>query len=626
MPVRKLKFRPGVNRENTRYTNEEGWYVSDKVRFRQGTPEKIGGWDRYSDNQYDGIARSLWNWVALNGNNYLGVGTNTKYYIEYSGEFYDVTPIADTVSLIDPFYATTGSNTLVVADSAHGASDGDYVIFSGATISFGGGNITANDINEEFEVTVINADSYSIELGVAANSVDASNSPFGDTVLASYELPIGPEITTVAYGWGAGTWTAGPWGFGGGVTAYTRLWSAYNWGEDLVFALRGGSVYYWDATLGLTERGVNIVDLAGSSQAPTQVTFIFVSDISRFLLAFGANNPADTVSGGYDPMLVRWADQESLTNWAPAITNQAGDLRLSHGSEIVTAVQTRQEIFTLTDSAAYSLQYIGAPLVWGAQLLGDNISIIGPNAAIFASGAVYWMGVDKFYVYDGRVQTLPCDLRRYVFSDINLDQGYQIFAGTNEGFNEVWWFYCSENNTTVDRYITYNYLERVWYYGTMARTAWSDSGLRDYPQSADYNHRILNQEYGVDDGAGDSVAGIDAYIESSEFDIEDGDRFMFVYRTIPDLTFTGSTDNSDPEVVFSIYPKKSSGSPAGTEVLGTVVSADYPVDEYTSQIYTRFRGRQAYVKVRSTKVGTTWQLGSPRMDVRPDGRATGGGA
>jgi hypothetical protein len=626
MPVRKLKFRPGVNRENTRYTNEEGWYVSDKVRFRQGTPEKIGGWERYSDNQYDGIARSLWNWVALNGNNYLGIGTNTKYYIEFSGEFYDVTPIADTVSLIDPFYATTGSNTLVVADSAHGASDGDYVIFSGATISFGSGNITANDLNEEFEVTVINADSYSIELGVAANSVDASNSPFGDTVLASYELPIGAEITTVAYGWGNGAWNTGTWGFGGGATAYARLWSAYNWGEDLVYCPRYGGIYYWDATLGLTERGVNITDLAGSSQAPTEVTFVFVSDISRFLFAFGANNPADTVSGGYDPMIVRWADQESLTDWAPAVTNQAGDLRLSHGSEIVTAVQTRQEIFTLTDSAAYSLQYIGAPLVWGAQLLGDNISIIGPNAAIFASGAVYWMGVDKFYVYDGRVQTLPCDLRRYVFSDINLNQGYQIFAGTNEGFNEVWWFYCSENSTTVDRYITYNYLERIWYYGTMARTAWSDSGLRDYPQSADYNHRILNQEYGVDDGAGDSVAGIDAYIESAEFDIEDGDRFMFVYRTIPDLTFTGSTDNSDPEVVFSIYPKKSSGSPAGTEVSGTVVSADYPVDEYTSQIYTRFRGRQAYVKVRSTKVGTTWQLGSPRMDVRPDGRATGNGA
>ncbi len=626
MPVRKLRFRPGVNRENTRYTNEEGWYVSDKVRFRQGTPEKIGGWIQYSANQFLGICRSLWNWVSLDNNNYLGVGTNKKYYVEYSGQFNDITPIADTVSLIDPFYATTGSNTLVVADSVHGAESGDYVIFSGATISFGGGSIVANDLNDEFEITYINADSYSIELGVAANSVDASNSPFGDTVLASYELPIGAEITSLGFGWGNGAWNTGTWGFGGGSTNYARLWSAYNWGEDLVFAPRYGSIYYWDETSGLTTRAVALQDLAGSSACPTEVTFTFVSDISRFLFAFGANNPADTVSGSYDPMLIRWADQESLTDWAPAATNQAGDLRLSHGSEIVLAIQTRQEIFTLTDSAAYSIQFLGAPLVWGAQLLGDNISIIGPNAGIFASGAVYWMGVDKFYVYDGRVQTLPSDLRRYVFSDINVDQAYQVFAGTNEGFNEVWWFYCSENSTTVDRYVVFNYLERIWYYGTMERTAWSDSGLRPYPQSADYNRRILNQEYGVDDAAGDSVAAIDAYIESAEFDIEDGDKFMYVYRTIPDITFTGSTDNSDPEVVFTIYPKKSSGSPANTPVSGAVIAADYPVDEYTSQIYTRFRGRQAYLKVRSNKVGTAWQLGSPRMDIRPDGRATGNGA
>lgn len=626
MPVRKLRFRPGVNRENTRYTNEEGWYVSDKVRFRQGTPEKIGGWAQYSANQFLGVCRSLWNWVSLDNNNYLGVGTNKKYYVEYSGQYNDITPIADTVSLIDPFYATSGSSTLVVADSAHGAESGDYVIFSGATISFVGGSIVANDLNDEFEITYINADSYSIELGVAANSVDASNSPFGDTVLASYELPIGAEITTIGFGWGNGAWNNGTWGFGGGSTTYARLWSAYNWGEDLVFAPRFGSIYYWDETSGLSARAVALQDLAGSSACPTEVTFIFVSDISRFLFAFGANNPADTVSGSYDPMLIRWADQESLTDWAPAATNQAGDLRLSHGSEIVLAIQTRQEIFTLTDSAAYSIQFLGAPLVWGAQLLGDNISIIGPNAGVFASGAVYWMGVDKFYVYDGRVQTLPSDLRRYVFSDINANQAYQVFAGTNEGFNEVWWFYCSENSTTVDRYVVYNYLERIWYYGTMERTAWLDSGLRDYPQSADYNRRILNQEYGVDDAAGDSVAAIDAYIESAEFDIEDGDKFMYVYRTIPDLTFTGSTDNSDPEVVFTIYPKKSSGSPANTPSSGTVTATDYPVDEYTSQIYTRFRGRQAYLKVRSNKVGTTWQLGSPRMDIRPDGRATGNGA
>ncbi|NBU72824.1 MAG: hypothetical protein EBS53_15510, partial [Bacteroidetes bacterium] len=438
-------------------------------------------------------------------------------------------------------------------------------------------------------------------------------------------LAAGSAISYAATGWGTSTWSTGTWGFSSGSSIINlRLWSSANWGEDLIINPRGEAIYYWDATSGLSSPAVNITSLAGSSNAPTLANYIFISDISRFLFVFGCDDIAGGI-GYLDPMLIRWADQESLTDWLPASTNQSGSLRLSHGSEIITSVQTRQEIFTLTDSAAYSLQYSGPPTVWGAQLLGDNISIISPNAAIFASGNVFWMGVDKFYVYDGRVQTLPCDLRRYVFSDINLVQSLQVFAGTNEGFNEVWWFYCSADSTTVDRYVVYNYVEKIWYYGTMARTAWSDSGLRDYPQAADYNGRILNQEFGVDDGAGDSVAGIDAYIESAEFDIEDGDRFMFVYRTIPDLTFTGSTDDSAPEVVFSIYPKRSSGSPAETPATGTVAATNYPVDEYTGQIYTRFRGRQAYIKVRSTKVGTTWQLGSPRMDIRPDGRATGKG-
>jgi hypothetical protein len=533
MALRKLLFKSGVNRENTRYTNEGGWYVSDKVRFRQGTPEKIGGWIQYSANQFNGVCRNLWNWVTNGSLNLLGVGTNTKYYIENIGIYNDVTPT-----------------------------------------------------------------------GLAAGSA----------------------ISYAATGWGTSTWSTGTWGFSSGSsTINLRVWSSSNWGEDLVINPRGEAIYYWDATTGLSSPAVNITSLAGSSNAPSLANYIFVSDISRFLFAFGCDDSAGGI-GYLDPMLVRWADQESLTMWLPAITNQSGSLRLSHGSEIVTSVQTRQEIFTLTDSAAYSIQFVGAPYVWGAQLLGDNISIMSPNAAAFASGAVYWMGVDKFYVYDGRVQTLPCDLRRYVFSDINLVQSLQVFAGTNEGFNEVWWFYCSENSDTVDRYVVYNYLERVWYYGTMARTAWSDSGLRDYPQSADYNGRILNQEFGVDDVSTGTAVAIDAYIESAEFDLDDGDRFMYVYRTVPDLTFTGSTDDSAPEVTFSIYPKRSSGSPAGTPAADTVSSADYPVDEFTSQIYTRFRARQAYLKVRSNKVGTTWQLGAPRIDMKPDGRATGGGA
>jgi len=620
MPVRKLKFRSGVNRENTRYTNEEGWYVSDKVRFRQGTPEKIGGWQFITDNTFIGVCRNLWNWVTLAALNLLGVGTNVKYYIETGGQFFDITPIraSDTLSS-NPFATGSGSDVVTVTAASHGAFDGDYVTFSGADV------VAGLDLNNEYTLTLIDTNSYTIDAG---NLASATTTGGGAAVVAAYQINVGQAIESPLSGWGAGAWGDGAWGIGGPTPSYAqiRLWSSSNWGEDLVFAPRGGGIYYWDATAGLTSRGVNITSLAGSTNAPTEVNFIYVSDVSRFLLAFGANNPADTVSGAFDPMIIRWADQESLTDWLPQATNQAGSLRLSHGSEIVTAVQTRQEIFTLTDSAAYSLQYLGAPLVWGGQLLGDNISIVGQNAIILASGVVFWMGVDKFYLYDGRVQTLPCDLRRYVFSDINQVQQRQIFAGTNEGFNEVWWFYCSADSTTVNRYIVFNYLEKIWYYGTMERSAWLDSGLRDYPLAAAYNNRILYHEYGVDDNAADTTAGIDAYIESAEFDIEDGDRFMFVYRTIPDLTFTGSTDDSDPEVVFSIYPKASSGSPAGTPAADSIVSANYPVDEYTPQIYTRFRARQAYIKVRSTKIGTTWQLGSPRMDIRPDGKATGKGA
>jgi hypothetical protein len=620
MPLRKIVLKPGVDRERTRYTNEGGWYVSEKVRFRQGMPEKIGGWQFITDNTFTGICRNLWNWVTLAALNLLGVGTNVKYYIEAGGQYFDITPIraSDTLSA-NPFATGSGSDVVTVTAASHGAVDGDYVTFSGADV------VAGLDLNNEYSLTLIDDNSYTIE---AANVASAATTGGGAAVVAAYQINIGQEIESPLAGWGAGAWGAGAWGIGGPTPAWAkmRLWSAMNWGEDLVFAPRGGGIYYWDATAGLTSRGVNITSLAGSTQAPTEVSFIYVSDISRFLLAFGSNNPADTVSGAFDPMLVRWADQESLTDWAPAITNQAGDLRLSHGSQIVTAVQTRQEIFTLTDSAAYSLQYIGAPLVWGAQLLGDNISIVGPNAMVIASGVVFWMGVDKFYIYDGRVQTLPCDLRRYIFSDFNKTQASQVFAGTNEGFNEVWWFYCSEDSTTVDRYVIFNYLDRAWYYGTMARTAWLDSGLRDYPQAAAYNNRVLYHEYGVDDNATDTPAAIDAYIESAEFDIEDGDRFMYVYRTVPDITFVGSADDSDPEVVFTIYPKASSGSPDGTPASGTVASPDYPVDQYTSQIYTRFRGRQAYIKVRSNKIGTAWQLGAPRLDIRQDGRATGNGA
>jgi hypothetical protein len=367
--------------------------------------------------------------------------------------------------------------------------------------------------------------------------------------------------------------------------------------------------------------GVNLASLAGSSDCPIIQNFIYVSDVSRFVFAFGTNDYGSTTQ---NPMLIRWSDQESLVNWTPAATNQAGSVILSHGSSIVTAIQTRQEILVWTDSAIYSLQYIGAPVVWSSQLMGDNISILGQNAAAQASGVVYWMGVDKFYIYDGRLQTLPCDLRRYIYQDINLQQNQQVFASTNEGFNEVWWFYCSAGSLEIDRYVIYNYLEKVWYYGTMARTAWLDSGLRDFPIAATYNSNLVNHEYGLDDNVTGTPVGINAYISSGEFDIDDGEHFGFVWRMLPDLTFAGSDASPTPQVVYTLYPMQNSGSGTGTAITGNVnkqTGAQYTVTEgFTGQINTRVRGRQLILKVESTNLGTAWQLGSTRIDIRPDGR------
>jgi hypothetical protein len=396
------------------------------------------------------------------------------------------------------------------------------------------------------------------------------------------------------------------------------LWSQANFGEDLIFGPRKGSIYYWDATTGLTVRGVLLSSLSGASDVPTIQNGIFISDINRFVFAMGCN---DYGSAAIDPMLIRWSDQEDAVNWTPSATNQAGSLRLSHGSEIIAAVQARQEIVVFTDSSIYSLQYLDAPIFWGAQLLGDNISIVGPKAAVIASGVVYWMGVDKFYAYDGRVQTLNCDLRRYVFSDFNQSQSQQVFAGTNEGFNEIWWFYCSANSSTIDKYVVYNYVEKIWYYGTLDRTAWLDSGLRDYPMAATYNQNLVNHEQGLDNNETGAPTAINAYIASSEFDIGDGHNFGFVWRVLPDLTFENSTAGS-PTVNMTLYGLYNSGS-------GSIDSAGQPVvrgstyvitEEFTGQIYTRVRGRQMIFKIDSNQLGTAWQLGAPRIDIRPDGR------
>ena len=614
MPLKKLTLKPGVNKENTRYTNENGWYECDKVRFRQGTPEKIGGWKRISNNTFLGVCRSLWNWVTLGNFNLVSVGTNLKYYIQKGGLYYDITPLRATATLpLDPFTGN-GTTTVTVNAPGHGATAGSFVTFSGVTGPY------AALLNANFQIaTVIDANNYTI----VTSSPVAIGVTGGAAVVAEYEITPGAAIAVPFSGWGAGPWGSGGWGVGSPSTALLRLWSQDNFGEDLIFGYRGGSIYYWDATAGLATRGVRLDSLPGASDVPTKQNFIYVSDISRFVFAFGCTDYSSII---LDPMLIRWSDQESAVNWTPAATNQAGSLRLSHGSQIVTAVQTRQEIVVFTDSALYSLQYLGAQAgVWGAQLLGDNISIEGQNAAIIASGVVYWMGVDKFYAYDGRVQTLPCDLRRHIFNDFNQGQSDQVFAGTNEGFNEVWWFYCSANSTEVDRYVVYNYLEKIWYYGTMGRTAWLDSGLLNYPIATTYLQNIVEHENGVDDEAG-APAPIVAYIESAEFDIEDGQNFGFVWRMVPDVTFQGSTI-SNPSLTMTLIPMKGSGSgfntpqsEGGSSSAPVTRTATVPIEQFTNIVYIRVRGRQMILKAQSDALGVTWQLGSPRIDVRMDGR------
>ena len=697
MPLQKILFKPGVNRENTRYTTEGGWYECDKIRFRQGNPEIIGGWQRISSTTFSGVCRSLWNWVTLANYNLIGVGTNLKFYIELGGAYYDITPIRATVTINNnPFVATNGSSTITVTDTSHGCVTGDFVTFSGAVGL--GGNITAGVLNAQYQVTVLTVNTYTIAASATANATDAAGSPGGGaSVVAAYQLNVGPATVIPLTGWGAGGWGSGAWGVGSPTTVPLQLWNQTNYGEDLVFGPRGGGLYYWDATNGLTTRGVALNTLGGTvtftNASPTVVTLtvpltegaavqfaattslptgisaattyyayqvegltcnlldsagnvvnttstgtgvyisnlvdvplyqnsLTVSDSSRFIIVFGTNDYASAV---LDPMLIRWSNQDDPYNWTPTATNQAGSVRLSHGSEIITTIQTRQEIVVFTDSSVYSLQYLGPPYVWGSQLLGDSTSIIGPNAAVQASGIVYWMGVDKFYMYDGRIQTLNCDLRRYVFQDINLVQSLQVFAGANEGFNEVWWFYCAEGATAVGRYVIYNYLEKVWYYGTMGRTAWLDSGLQPSPLAATYSYNLVRQEQGLNDNETGTAVALDSYISSSEFDIGDGHNFGFVWRVLPDLTFGDSVNsptNAVPTVTMTLYGLTNSGSGSTSSAGAPVASSStYAItEEFTGQIYTRMRGRQMIFKIGSNQVGTSWQLGAPRIDIRQDGR------
>ena len=627
MPLQKLQFRPGLNREGTDYSNEGGWYDGDKIRFRSGFPEKIGGWTQVSNSQYLGVCRSIWIWLdgdAGAGNTYIGLGTNIKYYLYFGGVYNDITPIVQTDILTNPFTTNYGGNaySVLVTDGTYNPGVGDYVFFSGASAV--GGVTIAGD----YAVTsVVSGTTYTITITSPATSATG-----GGTVTAQYEYPTGLNVYSIGTGWGAGPWSRGTWGSaftGGGIAQQLRLWSNDNFGQDLVIAPRGGAIYYWTDEGGVGTRAVALSTLSGSAYTPVATNQVITSAIQQFVIAFGANS---YVSGNpttpFNPMLIRWSDQLDPLQWVPDITNQSGEFALTNGSFIMGARATRQEILVWTDSALYSMQYLGAPYVWGFNIMMDNISVMSPNSMITVNNVTYWMGIDKFYMYSGRVETLPCALRQYIYDDINLDQSFQVFAGSNEGFNEIWWFYVSSESTanTIDKYVIYNYVDRVWYYGTMARTAWLDSGIRQFPMAADYNNRILYHESSVDDNAGITSVAINAYVQSSDFDIQDGHNFGFVWRILPDVNFNGSTANG-PTVTMTVKPRQNSGTPYGQADSPSVVSGDnfitqhtYNIQEFTGQVYTRLRGRQLSFRIESTDLGVSWQLGMPRIDIRPDGR------
>ena len=795
MPLQKLQFRPGLNREGTDYSNEGGWYDGDKIRFRSGFPEKIGGWTQVSNNTFNGVARSIWIWSSGDagvGNSYIGVGTNTQYYIFFGGVYNDITPIVQTNVLTNPFTTNYGGNpySVLVTDTTYNPAVGDHVDYSGASVV--GGIL----INGEYTVTsIVSGTTYTITSTAAATSATG-----GGTVTAEYEYPIGLNVYSIGTGWGAGPWGGVPtpvivtlganpfttnstttvtvaqtahgmsngtyvafsgavgfagistavlnttyvisgvatnsyqitlaaaatssttgggssvvvteqsgsqgWGVGysSGIGQQLRLWSNDNFGADLVIAPRGGPIFYWQNSNGVSTRAKYLSDLAnattiftdastfagsatsitvtaanapyiypymyitgtnlpagtrvaanyitgattvpinttttGSSAGnysfsyagafvPTSTYQVIASAIQEFIIAYGANPYVPgTPSTTFNPMLVRWSDQANAYQWIPQVTNQSGEFTLTNGSYIMAARATRQEILVWTDSCLYSQQYLGSPYVWGFQVLMDNISVISPNSMITVNNVTYWMGRDRFYMYSGRVEVLPCSLRQYIFADINNDQAYQVFAGANEAYNEVWWYYVSQSsgNTIVDKYVIYNYLDRVWYYGNLNRSAWIQSGTQPYPIAADYNGRLLYHENGTDDQATSATLPIDAYVQSSDFDIGDGHNFGFVWRILPDVNFNGSTVNQ-PSVTMTVKPRQNSGTPYGTADNPQVQSAQnyttvpaYTVQQFDGQVYTRLRGRQMSFRIESNTIGVAWQLGSPRIDIRPDGR------
>ena len=627
MPLTKLQFRPGINRDITSYSNEGGWVDCDKVRFRLGYPEVIGGWEKYSSNTYLGTARALFNWVALDGSDFLGVGTNLKYYIEQGQAFYDVTPIRATTTNGITFAATDGSSTITATDTGHGAVQGDFVTIAGA-VSLGG-LVTAAVLNQEYQIdSVPTANTYTFTAKdtsgttVTANASDSGNG--GSGVDGVYQINAGLNTGVGGNGWGAGTWGRGTWGSGAaiGVTTSLRMWSHDNFGEDLLLNPRDGAIFYWDKSSGVTTRAVEIGTVSGADTTPITAKQIMVSDVDRHVIAFGTNPVGSLIQ---DPLLIRFSDQESLTDWNPKATNTAGDLRIGSGSEFVRAIETKREIIIFTDSSVHSMQFIGAPFTFGIQPLASNTTIMGPNAAIAVEDAVFWMGRQNFYIYDGKTQQLPCTVKERVFFDFNYDQAHKVFAGVISEFSEIVWYYCSNTNSVAnggtgenDRYVIYNYAEQSWYYGNLGRSAFLDRGIRTFPIAAEDGY-LYNHETGYSDDG--SI--MTSRIESSPIDMGDGDQFTFIKRLIPDFTFNGSTTSS-PTVNVTL---QSNNFPAGSYLQSEIskvdrnaVSTTVPFEQYTNKADIRLRGRAFSIKVDCSALGVRWRLGSPRVDIRQDGR------
>jgi len=617
MPLQKLQFRPGIVRDTTDYTNEGGWRDGDKVRFRMGFPESIGGWSRFTHSEMVGACRKLHVWTTLTGTKYVAAGTNLKLYITEGNQPVDITPIRETTAAGDvTFSAVDGSTTLTVTDTTNDVFLNDYVTFSGAASL--GGAVTADVLNQEQQVTsLVDGNTYTIEIATAANSSDTGDG--GASVVGAYQINTGLDSVVLGSGWGTGVWSRGAWSSPADISipgTQLRLWSMDNFGEDLLTNVRGGGIYYWDSSVGSGTRAVNITSISGNNQ-PEAANSVLVSERDRHVIAFGCDPEGDP--GNLDPLIIRFSDAESFTDWETRADNTAGELRIGTGSEIIAAVQTKQQVVVFTDKSVSAMQFIGAPFTFGLTEVSTNTSIVSQNSAVAVGDAVYWMGDRVFYRYDGNVQIIPCPIKEYVFANMNLYQLGKVTAANNSKFNEVWWFYPSVGSVTNDSYIVFNYVENTWYYGTMARTAWDEGGVSGFPIAASTDGYLYFHENGISDGSTNPPSAINSYIESSAVDIGDGEQFMFVSRVIPDVSFRNSPDT--PSVSFTVSTKDFPGAAFDQINSGGVArSTTVPVQQYTEQLFFRLRGRSMSLRVESNDVNTQWRLGTPRADMRTDGK------